>query len=173
HPDTSAINDLYLDRLRGTVKTSDSIAQNDFRLYRIPLRGTTATYEVISNYGIELPAIHYQRYNTYDYGVAYGVSTDRQHPDAVVNILARVDIHTGTTTLWSEESCYPGEPIFVEAPDAQREDDGVILSVVLNALKGNSFLLVLDAHTFEEIGRAEVPHHIPLGFHGIFFPEVV
>lgn len=45
-----------------------------------------------------------------------------------------------------------------------------VLSVVLNAQKGNSFLLVLDAHTFEEIGRAEVPHSIPFGLHGQYFP---
>ncbi len=60
--------------------------------------------------------------------------------------------------------------MFAQAPRAQAEDDGVVLSVVLNAQKSNSFLLVLDARTFEEIGRAEVPHHIPLGLHGQFFP---
>jgi carotenoid cleavage dioxygenase-like enzyme len=28
---------------------------------------------------------------------------------------------------------------------------------------------VLDAATFAERARAEVPHHIPFGFHGQFF----
>jgi carotenoid cleavage dioxygenase-like enzyme len=31
---------------------------------------------------------------------------------------------------------------------------------------GTSFLLALDAETFEEQGRTLVPHHIPFGFHG-------
>ena len=31
-----------------------------------------------------------------------------------------------------------------------------------------SFLLVLDAGSLEELARAEVPHHIPFGFHGQF-----
>ena len=44
-----------------------------------------------------------------------------------------------------------------------------MLSVVLDARAGRSFLLVLDAGTFEELARAEVPHHIPFGFHGQFF----
>ena len=65
-----------------------------------------------------------------------------------------------------------GELVFAEAPNPQAEDDGVVLSVVLNADKGSSFLLVLDAHTFEEIGRAEIPHHIPYGFHGEWFTSV-
>ena len=62
-----------------------------------------------------------------------------------------------------------GEPVFVAAPQATDEDDGVILCVVLNANKGTSFLLVLEANSFAEIARAEVPHHIPFGFHGQFF----
>ena len=58
--------------------------------------------------------------------------------------------------------------MFVAAPDAEGEDEGVLLSVVLDGARGNSFLLVLDAHTLDELARAEVPHHIPFGFHGQF-----
>ena len=61
--------------------------------------------------------------------------------------------------------------MFVAAPGAQREDDGVLLSVVLDAGEGSSFLLVLDAGTLSEIARATVPHHIPFGFHGQFARE--
>jgi carotenoid cleavage dioxygenase-like enzyme len=45
----------------------------------------------------------------------------------------------------------------------------VVLSVVLDASAGHSFLLVLDASSFEEIARADAPHHIPFGFHGQYF----
>ena len=48
------------------------------------------------------------------------------------------------------------------------EDDGVVLSVVLDAAAERSFLLVLDARSFEELARAEAPHRIPFGFHGDF-----
>ena len=44
----------------------------------------------------------------------------------------------------------------------------MLLSIVLDGRKGNSFLLVLDAGSLEELARAEVPHHIPFGFHGQF-----
>ena len=51
-------------------------------------------------------------------------------------------------------------------PGNDAEDGGVILSVVLDAAARRSFLLVLDAGSFEELARAEAPHHIPFGFHG-------
>lgn len=57
---------------------------------------------------------------------------------------------------------------FVAAPGARAEDDGVLLSVVLDARRGRSFLLVLDARSLGELARAEAPHAIPLGFHGCY-----
>jgi carotenoid cleavage dioxygenase-like enzyme len=57
------------------------------------------------------------------------------------------------------------------APGGYAEDDGVLLSVVLDAGQRRSFLLVLDAANLEERARAAVPHHIPFGFHGNHFPD--
>ena len=41
--------------------------------------------------------------------------------------------------------------------------------MVLDAARGTSFLLVLDAQTFTEMGRAEIPHAVLFGYHGDFF----
>ena len=41
-----------------------------------------------------------------------------------------------------------------------------MLSAVLDAAAGNTFLLVLDAADLSELARARVPHHIHFGFHG-------
>jgi carotenoid cleavage dioxygenase-like enzyme len=169
YPDASTIGDLYLEKLRGNVGKRDASAENETRRYYLPLDGSKASYELLSAYGIDLPTINYRRYNTRDYGVAYGLGLDKQRPDDFSNHLIRIDTRARAGKVWSEEACYPGEPVFAEAPNPRAEDDGVVLSVVLNAEKGNSFLLILDAHTFEEIGRAEVPHHIPFGFHGEWF----
>lgn len=54
--------------------------------------------------------------------------------------------------------------------EPQREDDGVLLSVVLDGGTGTSFLFVLNASSLEELARAEVPNHIPFGFHGQYTP---
>ena len=77
----------------------------------------------------------------------------------------------GTVLAWEEPAAWAGEPVFVPRPRrrAEAEDDGVVLSVVLDAEAGRSFLLVLDARSFEEVARAQAPHHIPFGFHGQFF----
>lgn len=57
-------------------------------------------------------------------------------------------------------------------PGTEREDSGVLLSVVVDATANTSFLLALDVTDLAEIARAPVPHHIPFGFHGGYFPEV-
>jgi carotenoid cleavage dioxygenase-like enzyme len=88
-----------------------------------------------------------------------------------MNQLVKLNVKTRQTTLWREAGCYPGEPVFVAAPQAEAEDEGVILSVVLDGQSGTSFLLVLDAASFVEIGRAAVPHHVPFGFHGQYFRQ--
>ena len=58
--------------------------------------------------------------------------------------------------------------MFVARPEADAEDDGVLLSVVFDSSSGRSFLVVLDAADLSELARAEAPHGIPYGFHGQF-----
>ncbi len=60
----------------------------------------------------------------------------------------------------------PGEAIFVPRPDGTEEDDGVLLSVVLDGERKTSYLLCLDARDMTELGRAEIGFAIGLGFHG-------
>lgn len=65
---------------------------------------------------------------------------------------------------------YVGEPIFVpRTPDAA-EDDGWLLAVNYHAAEHRSQLLVLDAADLDRapLAVAQLPHHIPLGFHGTF-----
>ncbi|HLH61225.1 MAG TPA: carotenoid oxygenase family protein [Ktedonobacteraceae bacterium] len=172
YPDAVIIEETNLSNLRDGTGTGKRSAHSEFRRYRLPLSVSSAiaTYERISEQEIELPTINYTHSNTHDYGVAYGVSTAQEGAVTLAHQLVRTSTRTSATKTWAQDGCYPGEPVFAQAPEARGEDDGVVLSVVLNAYKDNSFLLVLDAHTFEELGRAEVPHHIPLGLHGQYFP---
>ena len=103
------------------------------------------------------------------YRYAYGISIRDHRTSGYVDQLVKIDVKKGDAEVWREKGCYPGEAVFVPAPHARREDDGVALSVVLDARRRRSFLLVLDARSFTEIARAEVPHHIPYGFHGELF----
>jgi carotenoid cleavage dioxygenase-like enzyme len=67
-----------------------------------------------------------------------------------------------------EDGCFPGEPVFLPRPNGADHLEGVIVSVVLDGKRDRSFMLVLDAQSFEEVGRAFAPHVIPFGFHGEF-----
>ena len=71
----------------------------------------------------------------------------------------------------NENGPNPGEPVFVPRPGACREDDGVLLTLVLDAARGLSALVVLDATTLEERARAVAPHAVPAGFHGEFWGD--
>lgn len=83
--------------------------------------------------------------------------------------LYKLDTKTKQVDSWKERGCCPGEPVFVPAPFAKEEDGGVILSVVIDPNQKTSFLLVLDAKSFQEIGRIAAPHLIPIGLHGQYF----
>ncbi|EGR44318.1 uncharacterized protein TRIREDRAFT_70646 [Trichoderma reesei QM6a] len=81
--------------------------------------------------------------------------------------IAKTDLHTKAALLWSGPKGHsPGEAIFVPRPGGTDEDDGVLLSVVLDGTLEKSYLLCLDARTMEEVGRAEADFAIPLGLHG-------
>ena len=167
YPDADIINAFYLNRLQD--KTLE-IPFGNLRRYRIPLKGKTVSYEVVSDVCMELPRIDYETFNMRsDYRFVYASSINPRERHGFYNQIVKVDNQTGQAQVWFEEDCYPGEPVFIPAPDRTREDEGVVLSVVLNAAQENSFLLVLDAPSFTEKARAEVPHPILFGYHGAYF----
>jgi carotenoid cleavage dioxygenase-like enzyme len=159
-PDAGIVEDLYLERLR----EGKALAPASLERFRISPDAGTVTTELLIDEGMELPRINYGRCSERPYRYAWGVGNGEGWIDRIV----KADVVERRSTTWSEEGCFPGEPVFVAAPDAAAEDEGVLLSVVLDARKGTSFLLVLDAGSLDELARAEVPHHIPFGFHGQF-----
>ncbi|HYN50519.1 MAG TPA: carotenoid oxygenase family protein [Thermoleophilaceae bacterium] len=159
YDDPSVIDNLYLDE-RGV---RGGLPDTELRRYRIDLEGGGIQWEKLAEGSLELPRIDYRRRNTRDYNYAYCAATgDSDWIDSLV----KVDVSDGTSSTWAAPGCFPGEPIFVREPGTEAEDAGVVLSVVLDTAAGRSFLLVLDARNFEELARAEAPHHIPFGFHG-------
>jgi carotenoid cleavage dioxygenase-like enzyme len=165
HDDASIIDLLEVEKLR-----SGQVPQRpQLRRYRISLDGSGVVREDLADVVAELPRINYRQKNTRDYRWMYAAAIS-DGADWFDHI-AKVDVTSGDVTRWSEPGCYAGEPVFVERPGASAEDDGVVLSVVLDSVSERSFLLILDATTFEEMARAEAPHHIPFGFHGQFFRE--
>ncbi|XP_068097058.1 carotenoid-cleaving dioxygenase, mitochondrial-like [Hyperolius riggenbachi] len=119
--------------------------------------------------GIDFPTINYAKCNAKKYCYFYGCGF--QH--FVGTSLIKMDVVTKEIKIWQEDGLYPSEPVFVPSPGSQEEDDGVILSVTVSPRQDKmTSLLILDAKTFTEIARAEVPVHMPYGFHGVFLPQI-
>jgi carotenoid cleavage dioxygenase-like enzyme len=164
YDDPSIIDAFYLDRLRA----GGDLPPVRARRFTIDLDGGGVEARDLWDGNFELPRIAYRTHNGRPYRYAYGVGGEATWIDRIV----KLDVDAGTAAHWESAGCYPSEPVFVPAPDAGAEDDGVLLSVVLDAARGTSFLLVLDATDLGELARAAVPHHVPFSFHGQFFGGV-
>ena len=160
--DPTIIEDLYLERLRAGTPVS---SEPEVRRFRIRPDDGTVTWERATEDGFDLPRINYGRCNERAYRYAWGIGWGGA---GWLERVIKADMETGETKAWSEDGAYPGEPVFVAAPDAEGEDEGVLLSIVLDGVTETSYLLVLDAATLEERARAVVPERIPFGFHGQF-----
>ncbi len=162
----NAIQWLELENLRQPTPFSEWVPR--LHRFRLPLSGGPVSKERLSDERMELPRINYGLCSMRPYRIVYGVGFRDLQSDYYDQLL-KLDLEDSSVGRWSEADCYPSEPVFVGAPGGKDEDDGVILSVVLDARAERSFLLVLDAQSFEELGRAQVPHNIPFGFHGDYF----
>ncbi|RMC09252.1 hypothetical protein DUI87_14260 [Hirundo rustica rustica] len=118
--------------------------------------------------GIELPRINYD-YNGKKYKYVY--ATEVQWSPVPTKI-AKFNTQTKEMLHWGQDDCWPSEPVFVPRPDAKEEDDGVVLTCVVKTdPKDPPFLLVLDAKTFTELGRATVNVEMHMDLHGMFIPQ--
>jgi carotenoid cleavage dioxygenase-like enzyme len=162
YEDDEIVRALYLDRLRSGTQVSVPAAR--LRRYVVGPQGGSARIEDVGEHLLELPRINYAGSNGRPYRYLYGAGYDGEWLDRVV----KVDLDRGEQRVWSDPGCYPGEPIFVAAPGGEDEDDGVLLTITLDAAQARSCLIVLDARTLHELARAAVPHVIPHSFHGQF-----
>jgi carotenoid cleavage dioxygenase-like enzyme len=166
YPNAAIIDALYLSRLRASTPITATGALTRFD---VPLTGNgRVTRRTLAAPPLELPRINYAACagRPYRYVWGTGIEVAGDFLDSIV----KIDVETGGVAHWYEDGVYPGEPVFVPAPAGKSEDDGVLLSVVLDVDRDRSFLLVLDAATLKEMARAEAPYPIPFHFHGDYFP---
>jgi beta,beta-carotene 9',10'-dioxygenase len=165
YADASIIDQLYLARLRASAPIT---ATGKLTRFEVPLAASAPiARRTLADVPLELPRINYEHYAGKSYRYVWGAGIEVKGD--FLDSIAKVDTKTGTVVTWYREGLYPGEPVFVSSPAAKAEDDGVLLSIVLDPLEQRSFLLVLDAAKLVELARASVPHAIPFHFHGAFF----
>jgi torulene dioxygenase len=173
------VHSFYLDVLQSSSATQ--ALDPPPLISRVVLSNITASKSVgtatitTTQVPLELPTIS-SPYSLRHYKYAYGAST--RGLSSLWDCILKVDLEEllknpanpeGAIKRYERPKCTPSEPIFVPRPGATREDDGVVLVIELDGVKGKSALVVIDAMSFKEIGRAEVesgefvvPHH----FHG-------
>ncbi|XP_066510270.1 carotenoid-cleaving dioxygenase, mitochondrial-like [Hoplias malabaricus] len=153
-------NDQNLIRLPHTTATAMKTSNGVFRTHENLYNNDLLEYG-----GLEFPQINYTHYNGRPYRYFYACGFGHVFGDS----LLKMDLESKKLKVWRHPGLFTSEPVFVLAPSAKDEDDGVVMSVVITPRKRkSSFLLILDAKTFTELGRAEVLVDIPSGTHGLF-----
>ena len=152
---------LRLTRYEFTLPTADrkakSFANEAREVFAIP-----------NPHAGDLPTIN-PRFAGRPYRFAYGICNKGR--SVLLDSIVKTDVQTRDALIWSGPLGHsPGEPIFVPRPGGTHEDDGVLMSVVLDGSTRTSYLLCLDAETLDEVGRAETDFPIALGLHGFHSP---
>ncbi|XP_062516595.1 carotenoid isomerooxygenase-like [Corticium candelabrum] len=176
YPNMTSLVDMYLENIIDKPELlRNSACANRMMRFVLPMRKTSSAIipRILSEvWGTELPTIrdttHATRAYTYVYAVAY---TD-PHASDFLDSIVKVDVLNGKYKRWHEPGCYPGEPIFVASPNSASEDDGIVLSLVLDVNAKTSFLLTLNAKSMEVMAKAYLPHATPFGFHGRYYRDL-
>lgn len=180
YDDARIIQSLYLHELRAKEGLGvKGVSVSSLRRYKIPLplpndlepvalqkNAQGRDYKVFGQ-ALELPRINYDLCNGKPYEYVYGLFCSAQKV-RIHNALVKLNVKTKEEIKWEDDNLYASEPVFVPRPGSSDEDDGVVLSVVIDISNKKTFLLILDAKTFKEVGRAEVPFVTPATIHGTF-----
>ncbi len=122
----------------------------------------------------EFPRVDERRFGRrHRYIYTVSVPPDGNTQFAGATRLHKHDLETGNRLLHEfGDGHVPGEFVFVPAHDAAAEDEGWLLGLVIDTVNDTTVLAILDAQRFEAppVATIRLPHRIPPGFHGNWFP---
>ena len=181
HPNHDILWNVLLEHLRSDTHTArgpDAFNKNFMTRYRLANVSRLSTslpsiatidksYDDDTNMNIELPTWNTQ-YDMRPTRFIYGINTGGK--SSFVENIIKLDMKTGAYKLFGLPYCTPSEAIFLPRPNGTAEDDGVLLTVLLDGKQTRSMLLILDAQTMTEVARATMQQSkvVPFGFHGTF-----
>ena len=122
----------------------------------------------------EFPSVH-PNHVGHPYRYLFMGAAHNAKGNAPLQAILKLDVTTGTQQLWSAApQGYVSEPIFVPRPDSIQEDDGWVLTLVYDASKHRSDVVILDGRDLNQgtVARLHLKHHIPYGLHGSWTPNV-
>lgn len=161
YPDATIINNYYLDKLNTQQQHSAMVT-----------RYTLAEHDIVWNEIISHQSIDYVTINAQHagkpYQYIYGSEFNPGHITRHYNYISKIDLKNYALKRWYKPFCYPSEPVFIAAPHAVKEDEGVLVSLVYNAQENRSFMLFFDAIDLKEIARVYFAYALPYPLRGIY-----
>ncbi|MGO9607681.1 MAG: carotenoid oxygenase family protein [Candidatus Binataceae bacterium] len=140
------------------------------RLTIDPSGGKTESRALADREATEFPRIDPRR-NGNAYRFLYVAAAAPGATRGFQQTIARVDTTTGEISSHDfAPNGYVGEPVFIPAAAKGAEDDGYVVTLVLNAATKRTDIVILDARDIaaKPLAVAHLTHHVPFGFHGFF-----
>ena len=122
----------------------------------------------------EFPRIDERRFGrSYRYAYSVSVPPDGDPQLTGATAIYKHDLETGTRGVHDfGDGHLPGEFVFVPAGAEAGEDDGWLIGLVIDRADETTELAILDARDFAAapVATIRLPHRVPPGFHGNWFP---
>lgn len=155
------VDELGIDRLRAGMPTQAPRARHA-RFVLTPGRASARQEELPGRF--ELPQVNAER--ALSGPVRYVWAASAHADGAFFDRTIKLDHASGRIIESGSDDRVALEPLFVPAPGARDEDDGVLLVHTLGDGDSGSRLRVLDAATLAERAVVQLPTVVPFGFHG-------
>ncbi|MEQ9238229.1 carotenoid oxygenase family protein [Coleofasciculus sp. E2-BRE-01] len=146
----------------------DAIAPGQLFRFTLNLADSTVQRQQLFARSCEFPCVHPDHVGR-PYRYVYMGVTHNPTGNAPLQAIAKFDVTTGEKQIWSAApQGFVSEPIFVPHPDAKREDEGWVLTLVYDSSHHRSDVVILDSRDLSQgaIARLHLKHHIPYGLHG-------
>lgn len=177
YADGSAVHEITLENFRDSEKRKKLPFNSELVRYQIDLKEKrvvpmTFKYEPGFPRHFDFPKIN-DAYHGKHYCFLYGAAGKLGNFPVEVHALVKKDVcEKGRDLAYVNLDQHMSEPVFVARPNSKGEDDGILLSPILDTTTRKSYLYILDAKSMAVINRAELPTVVPYNFHGSFFPEI-
>ncbi len=150
----------------------DTLDPGQLWRFRLDLTTQQVNSELLESRCCEFPTLNSDLVGR-SYRYVYMGAAHNQTGNAPLQAIVKVDLVTGDRLLCSfAPKGFVGEPIFIPKPKATREDDGWLITIVYNAKRHASDVVILDATNLATVAGLELKHHIPYGLHGSWTPRL-
>lgn len=152
----------------------EALAPGKLWRFTLNLNQQTVERQLLEERCCEFPSVH-PNYVGRPYRYLFMGAAQKQNGNAPLQTILKLDVTTGEKQFWSAgPQGFVSEPIFVPRPDTNQEDNGWVLTLVYDASKHRSDVVILDGRDLNQspVARLHLKHHIPYGLHGSWTTKV-